>query len=256
MELGLQGRTALITGGSRGIGLAIAEMLASEGVNLVLTARGAEDLERARQKIAGMARVNVTLRPADLSLEANTRALAAEFPDVDILVNNAGAIRTGGLEEIDDPTWRSYWDLKVFGYINMTRAYYALMKKKGRGVIINIIGVAGERLRPDYIAGSTGNASLIAFTRAMGAESPGHGVRIVGVNPGPVLTDKLMLSLRKTAKSKFGDPERWEELIKSMPFGRPIRPVEISAMVALLASDLSGYTSGTVVTIDGGGFKR
>ena len=105
-------------------------------------------------------------------------------------------------------------------------------------------------------AGSTGNASLIAFTRAMGTESPQFGVRIVGINPGPVLTEKLMISLRKTAQSKFGDPEKWSELIKTMPFGRPIRPVEISAMVALLASDLSGYTSGTVITIDGGGHRR
>jgi NAD(P)-dependent dehydrogenase (short-subunit alcohol dehydrogenase family) len=257
MDLGLKGRRVLITGGSKGIGYAIAEMLASEGCRLVLTARDEKALKEAKDKLnAQYPGIEVVTHAADLSKEPATRELAAKFPDIDVLVNNAGAIRTGSLHEIDDPTWRSYWDLKVYGYINMTRNYYALMKQRRSGVIINIIGVAGERLRPDYIAGSTGNASLIAFTRAMGQESARDNVRVVGVNPGPVLTEKLMLSLRKTAQVKFGDAEKWEELIKTMPFGRPIRPVEISAMVALLASDLSGYTTGTVVTIDGGGHKR
>ncbi len=252
MDLGIKGRTALITGGSKGIGFAIAEQFAEEGCNVILCARGVEDLEKARDRLLAKWKVAVRIRPADLSKEAVVREIAAEFPDIDILVNNAGAIRTGNIEEIDDPLWRSYWDLKVFGYINMTRAFFTLMKKRGRGVILNIIGVAGERMRADYIAGSTGNAGLIAFTRAMGGVSPDHGVRVVGINPGPVLTEKLEMSLKKTAKDRFGDESRWPELTETMPFGRTIRPVEISAMAALLVSDLSGYTSGTVITIDGG----
>ena len=255
MDLGLKGRTALITGGSKGIGYAIAEMLAAEGCKLILVARNQADLEAAKKKLEAASAPGVVIHSADLSKEAETRALAAKFPDVDILVNNAGAIRPGSIEEVTDELWRGYWDLKVFGYINLTRAYYSLMKARRKGVIINIIGVAGERLRSTYIAGSTGNASLIAFTRALGSESSEHNVRVVGINPGPVLTDKLMLSLRKSAENKYKDPERWQEFIKDMPFGRPIHPYEISSMAALLASDLQGYTSGTVITIDGGGPK-
>lgn len=255
MDLGIKGRTALITGGSKGIGLFIAERLAEEGCNLVLVARGLEDLERARQDLQKFP-VDVHIWQADLSQEASVRAVAAAFPGVDILVNNAGAIQTGTLEEIDDALWRSYWDLKVYGYINLTRAYYTLMKARGRGVIINIIGAAGERMRHDYIAGTTGNASLMAFTKALGAASPDHGIRVVGVNPASVLTDKTLISFRKKAREKFGDEQRWKELTASKPFGRTITPLEISAVVAFLASDLAGYMSGTVVTVDGGLLHR
>ena len=256
MDLGLKGRTALITGGSKGIGYAIAEQLAAEGCNVILVARTLADLEQARGKLLEQYAVGVTICAADLSQAAATRAVAAEFPDVDILVNNAGAIRHGTIEEVDDALWRIYWDLKVFGYINLTRAYYALMKPRGRGVIINIIGAGGERLNAGYIAGASGNASLMAFTRAMGGVSPDHGIRVVGLNPGSVLTEKKMMALLGEAKEKFGDADRWPELVKSLPFGRTIKPVEISSMVALLASDLSGYTSGTVITIDGGATHR
>ena len=255
MDLGIKGKTALITGGSKGIGLMIAETMAEEGCNLVLVSRTAKDLEEAKAKLLAKHKIRVDVLAMDLSVGDNTRKLADTFPDIDILINNAGAIRQGNLEEVTDALWRSYWDLKVFGYINLTRAYYARMAARKRGVIINIIGVAGERLRSTYIAGSTGNASLIAFTRALGSESSEHNVRVVGINPGPVLTEKLMLSLRKSAQNKYNDPERWQEFIKDMPFGRPIHPYEISSMAALLASDLQGYTSGTVITIDGGGPK-
>ena len=256
MDLNLKGRTALITGGSKGIGFAVADQLAAEGCHVVLVARTAADLEDAQERLLKRYAVDVRIRPADVSKGTTVREVAAEFPDVDILVNNAGAIRHGNLEQVDEELWRSYWDLKVFGYINLTRAYYTLMKARGRGVIINIIGAAGERMNAGYIAGSSGNASLIAFTKALGGESPAYGVRVVGVNPGSVLTEKKMITLRKDATEKFGDPERWAELIKSLPFGRTIKPEEISAMVALLASDLSGYTSGAVFTIDGGATHR
>ncbi len=253
MDLGLKGKTALITGGSKGIGYAIGEMMAGEGCNIILVARNADDLASARNRIVALyPEVEVFVHPADLSTAAAATEMAAAFPDIDILINNAGAIQAGTLEEVDEELWHRYWSLKVYGYINMTRAYYTLMKARRRGVIINIIGMAGEKLQSYYIAGSTGNASLIAFTKSMGGESPAYGVRIVGINPGPVLTEKLLKTLRLKATQQFGDAERWPELVKNMPFGRSIKPVEISATVALLASDLSGYTSGEVINIDGG----
>ena len=243
MDLGLQGKTALITGGSKGIGRAIAEFFAAEGCDLVLVARNAADLARVQEETNRQSPgVRVQVHPADLSVATAATDLATAFPDIDILINNAGAIQAGRLEEVGPELWHEYWSLKVYGYINMTRAYYTLMKARRKGVIVNIIGMAGEKLQSYYIAGSTGNASLIAFTKSMGAESPAFGVRIVGVNPGPVLTEKLLKTLRLKAGKQFGDPERWHDLVKDMPFGRSIEPVEISATVALLASDLSGYT--------------
>ncbi len=252
MELDLAGRKALVTGASKGIGRATAQALAAEGCDLVLVARGADALAEAREAIRDAHNVGVTIVPLDLSHGDAARRLAGDFPDIDILVNNAGAIPGGTVEEIDEARWRQAWDLKVFGYVNLTRAYFALMKARKRGVIVNIIGSAGERLDAAYIAGSSGNASLMAFTRALGAAAPDHGIRVVGINPGPVATDRLVSLLKKRAQDRLGDAERWRELVKPMPFGRAATPEEIAAMAAFLASDRSGYTTGTIVTIDGG----
>jgi NAD(P)-dependent dehydrogenase (short-subunit alcohol dehydrogenase family) len=256
MDLNLTGRKALITGGSKGIGRATARLLAAEGCDLVLVARNAGDLDKTKGGIRAQHNVAVTTVALDLSSGEAARGLARDFPDIDILVNNAGAIPGGTIEEIDEARWRQAWDLKVFGYINLTRAYFTLMKAKGRGVIVNIIGSAGERMDAHYIAGSSANASLMAFTRALGAAAPDVGVRVVGINPGPVATDRLVFLLKKRAQDNLGDAGRWQELVKPMPFGRAATPEEIAAMAAFLASDLSGYTTGTIVTIDGGAANR
>jgi NAD(P)-dependent dehydrogenase (short-subunit alcohol dehydrogenase family) len=120
-------------------------------------------------------------------------------------------------------------------------------------VIINVIGAAGESFPTGYIAGAAGNASLMAFTRALGKGAPADGLRVVAINPGPVETDRLIMLRRADAQAKFGDQERWRELTSSMPFGRAAAPAEIANAVAFLASPLSGYTTGTVLTINGGG---
>ena len=252
MELNLDGKNALITGGSKGIGYAAAEALAGEGCNLVLVARTAKDLDAAKAKIRAKHNVRVEIFPADLSSGANVTKLAKNFPDVDILVNNAGAIPGGNLLEIDEAKWRAAWDLKVFGYVNMCRAYYALMKQRKSGVIVNVIGAAAQTRDPGYICGVAGNAALAAFSQSLGHASVADGVRVVAIHPGPVATDRLVTLLRKRAQDRGADPETWRELTKSMQLGRPAQPEEIAAMIAFLASERSGYTSGSVVTIDAG----
>ena len=206
MDLKLRGRRALITGASKGIGLAIAEVLAAEGCHLVLVSRTATDLEAARQKLGPSAQT--ITHALDVSNSASIDELAAKHPDIDILVNNAGAIPAGRIHEIDEKRWREAWDLKVFGYINMTRRLYALMAGRKAGVIINILGAAGENPDFDYIAGSSGNASLMAFTRAIGGTAPRDGIRVVGVNPGPVMTERLITLNRHRAEQRLGDPEQ------------------------------------------------
>ena len=173
MDLKLAGKKALITGGSKGIGRATAELLADEGCDVTLVARDQAALDAAAAAIRARRQVNVRTISADLSSDAAVRRVAAEAGELDILVNNAGAIPPGDLLSVDDATWRHAWDLKVFGYISFCRVIYAQMKARRSGVIINIIGAAGESFPTGYIAGAAGNASLMAFTRALGQRRAG-----------------------------------------------------------------------------------
>jgi NAD(P)-dependent dehydrogenase (short-subunit alcohol dehydrogenase family) len=242
MDLHLKGKRALVTGGSKGIGRACAQVLAEEGCEVLIAARNPAPGPNAKA--------------IDLSQRGAAEALADWSGDLDILVNNAGAIPGGDLQKVDEETWRRAWDLKVFGYINLTRQVYARMKSRGRGSIVNIIGTAGEKMNAAYIAGSSANASLMAFTRALGGASHADGIRVAGINPGPVATDRLVTLYQQMAQTQLGDASRYEELFKGMSFGRPAKPEEIAWTAAFLASDRSSYTSGCIVTIDGGAAQR
>ncbi len=252
MDLQLAGKRVLVTGGSKGIGQAAALVLADEGCDLILVARDAAALDAAASAIRARRQVSVRTIAADLSTDAAVRRVAEEAGDIDILVNNAGAIPGGTVIAIDDATWRKAWDLKVFGYISLCRAVYPVMAARRSGVIVNVIGAAGEWFDPNYIAGSAGNAAIMAFTRALGRAAPADNLRVVGINPGPVLTGRLETLNRVRAQQQFGDPERWRELFAKMPFARAATPAEIGNAVAFLASPCSGYTSGVILTIDGG----
>jgi NAD(P)-dependent dehydrogenase (short-subunit alcohol dehydrogenase family) len=138
----------------------------------------------------------------------------------------------------------------------MTRRFYDMMRTRGHGVNVNVLGAAGENPDFDYIAGSSGNASLMAFTRAMGGTAPRDGLRVMGINPGPVMTERLITLTKTRARDHLGDENRWQELMQGYAFGRAAKPEEIAWMAAFLASDRSGYTTGSIVTIDGGGGSR
>lgn len=256
MDLGLRGQSVLITGGSKGIGFACAEAFAAEGCNLHLASRSREALEAARAAVRARHNVAVEIHAHDLSLSAEQAALAAACGDIDILVNNAGAIPGGDLETIDEARWRQAWELKVFGYINLTRAVLPRMRARGRGTIVNVIGLAGEMPMYDYVCGTVGNAALMAFTKAVGSRSVDYGVRVLAVNPPYTATDRLVTVMRAQAASRLGDAERWRELLQDKPFGRAAEPAEIAAVVVFLASPRSSYMSGTVVPIDGGQLNR
>ncbi|MBV9748961.1 MAG: SDR family oxidoreductase [Acetobacteraceae bacterium] len=251
MDLHLAGKRALVTGGSKGIGRASAAILAEEGCDLLLVARDPAALETAAADIRGKRQVRVETLPADLSRQDEVERVAASAGAVDILVNNAGAIPPGNLLAVNDATWRAAWDLKVFGFISLCRALYPVLRER-RGVVVNVIGAAGETFEPSYIAGASGNAALMSFTRALGRFAQKDGVRAVAINPGPVATDRMQRLLQHRAETELGDPERWRELTATMPYGRPAEPEEIGAAVAFLASPRSAYTNATVVTINGG----
>ena len=255
MDLNLAGRTVLVTGGSKGIGLGCARRFAAEGCNLVLAARSKDQLETAAETIRKSAQVDVRTMALDLSQQGERDKLVAAYPDIDVLVNNAGAIPGGDIFHVDDKAWREGWELKVFGYVNLTRAYFMRMKERKRGVIVNICGAGGETMSFGYVAGAAGNASLMAFSRSLGSHSIDYGIRVVAVNPGPVETDRVVY-LAKQRASAAGDESRWRDSFARMPYGRPASTDEIAPMVVFLASDLANYVSGTVVTIDGGLLHR
>lgn len=252
MDLFLSGKTVVITGASQGIGRGLAEVFAAEGCNLHLAARSIDKLESVAAELSDKFSVEVTIHEIDLGVSHSSEILSSRINDVDILINNAGAIPGGNLWEVDELKWRKGWEVKVFGYINLTRLIYRRMKTKGSGVILNNIGNGGENYDSNYIAGTTGNAALMAFSRALGGTSLDDGVRVIGVNPGPVNTDRIINIMRKRAGEKFGDEERYNDLLANYPLGRAAHVDEIANLFAFLASPRSSYTSGTIITVDGG----
>jgi 3-oxoacyl-[acyl-carrier protein] reductase len=256
MDLELKGKSVLVTGGSRGIGYACCAMFAAEGCDVTIVGSRKESVASASERLEA----ETGRRPETICLDLSKPDASLELRDrlrsTDILVNNAGAIPGGGLDEIEDSTWRHAWDLKVYGYINATREALPAMINRGSGVIVNVIGIAGEAPRYDYLCGAAANSALATFTKAAGAHAALHGVRIVGVNPGPTETERLVKLYQSRAAEKLGDASRWHEMLKNMPFGRVAKPEEVANLVVFLASDRAAYVSGTVIDADGGAMYR
>ena len=252
MDLKLEGRRVLVTGGSKGIGLAVALSFAREGAQPVLVSRSAAALGQAVSAIKHETGIDAQALALDLCTTNAVENLVAAAGSVDIVVNNAGAIPGGSLHDVDDAKWRQSWELKVFGYINLVRAMLPLMEARGSGVIANIIGMAGAAPRDNYVCGSTANAALMAFTQAVGAASQRSGVRVFGINPSPTRTDRMENMLRTQAEKKYGDADRWGDLTSKLPFGRLTEPREIADLTVFCCSPLAGYLTGTVINVDGG----
>ncbi len=251
MDLGLHGRRALITGGSRGLGFAAAKSFIDEGVEVVIAAQDPERLSRAAQELSARAGRPVAHMALDFSDPHAARRLTEAHGEVDILVNCAGRIPRGDLLSIDDDLWRQTWDAKVFGYIRLMREIYPRMRARGRGVMINVMGLGGEMPQATYVIGGAGNAALMAATRGIGGRSTDDNIRVLGVNPGPIGTDRMLDLQAQRAASGAGNPDN-----SALPFGRPGKPEEVGDVIVFLACDRAGYISGTVITIDGGMHHR
>ena len=247
MNLDLSQKTVLITGASSGIGAATALAFAQEGAHLILVARNLEKLQGVKAHILSLTQVSdpaVELLVCDLENQTAIDAMAAQTGTVDILVNNAGAIPSGGLMDVSAQAWVQGWQSKVFAYINMSRAYYPLMKAQGHGVMVNVLGNGSQTKRADYLCGGMGNAALDFFTQTLGASSPDDNIRVLGISPGPVDTERY----RKIAKErvvKLG-------VARKYPFDRIARPEEIARMIVFMSSSQASYVSGAIVTVDGG----
>ncbi len=252
MELNLNNKTALITGASKGIGKAIAESMAKEGCNLILTARSSDKLNELKIDLQKKYNISVEFIAKDLAKKNAVEEVSVFCGNIDILINNAGAIPPGSISDIEEDTWRNAWDLKVFGYINLTRQIYNKMKNIKKGVILNIIGSAGQKPMYNYIAGTTANAGLMAFTKALSNGSTANGVRVLGINPGFTTSDRLITMMKGKAKEQFNDENRWEELFKDLPFQRAAKAEEVADLTTFLVSPRCDYISGTIIAIDAG----
>ncbi|MBY0331099.1 MAG: SDR family NAD(P)-dependent oxidoreductase [Acetobacteraceae bacterium] len=252
MDMEIRGKRVLVTGGSKGIGFHCGMAFAAEGCDVILASRDATTLEAAAGQIRGRHNVHVAIHAADLSKPDERAALHDAHPEIDILVNNAGAIPGGTVHDISLDRWIEAWNLKVFGYIHLTQLYLPMMERRRDGVIVNIIGMAGRAPRADYICGAAGNASLIAFTAALGGKAPDSNVRVVGIAPGATMTDRIITLSKSRAKTKFGDESRWEEMLSGLPLGRAGKPEEIAELAVFCASPRGGYLSGSTLDVDAG----
>ncbi len=254
MDLGLKGRTAVVTGASRGIGLAIVAALAEAGVQVIAGARGSsaelEELVRTGP---------VQSHAVDLADPAGPARLTALAGDrIDILVNNVGSApaRTGGFLSITDENWDASITLNLMAAVRMTRAALPLMLTAGRGAIVTICSVNARLPDPGVMDYSAAKAALASFSKSLSKEVGPHGIRVNTVSPGPVATD-LWLGhggVAATVSAATGArPEDVEhDAARQMVTGRFTRPAEVADLVLFLASDRSGNVTGADFTIDGG----
>jgi NAD(P)-dependent dehydrogenase (short-subunit alcohol dehydrogenase family) len=256
MELELAGKVAIITGGSKGIGRAAALGFANEGASVVVCARGREALDETVAAAGASGRERITAVAADLTDAAAIRSVIdraiSEFGRIDILVNNAGSARPGDFLKISDADWKLDFELKFFGYVRMAREAMARMAEKKTGVVINVIGTGGLVPSAGYMVGGAANAALNHFTKALAGEGAKHGVRVVGINPGPILTERLQLFLQQRAR-EAGSAHSTEDIMRRMtPLGRPGKAEEVADLILFLASKRAAFIHGANITIDGG----
>ena len=258
MELGLESKVAIVTGGSKGIGRASALAFLHEGASVLICARGQQGLDETVAAAGHSARERIDAISANLMQPAAIKQVVARcverFGRVDILVNNAGSARPGDFLQLADEAWVDDWTLKFFGYVRMAREVLAQMQHQRSGVIINIIGAGGLNPTGNYMIGGAANAALNHFTKALADAAAKYGVRAVGINPGPILTERLLKMRGALATAAAGQSE--DEAFRRMtPLGRIGKPEEVADLVLFLASDRGSFIHGANISIDGGTTK-
>jgi NAD(P)-dependent dehydrogenase (short-subunit alcohol dehydrogenase family) len=257
VDLELKGKTALVTGGSEGIGKGIALALAREGVDIAICGRRRAPLEAAAAQIATQTGRTVLAIPADLTknedaknfIESGHRALGR----IDIMINNAGSAPGGVLERLDEDDWAQALQLKFMGYVRCLRYVLPIMVKQGGGRVVNLIGNDG--VKPSYweIAPGAANAAGQNLTRSLAGQYGKHNISFCAVNPGPVRTERwagLVAAMARDMKLSYEDADMLAP--RSIPLGRIAEVTEVANLVAMLASPLMQFVNGTMIEIDGG----
>lgn len=252
MDLQLNEKVAIVTGASRGIGLAIVKELAKEGMNLVLVARSTDLLNEIAKTCQTECLVQaVDLREKDTP-EKVINATLKRFGKIDLLVNNAGATKRGDFLELPETDWNDGFALKFFGAMRMCRAAWQHLKSQN-GSIIFISGVGGRTGSSEFTIGGAVNAALLNLTKALADRGIVDGVRVNAINPSSILTERLQTRINKLAEEKnIAYSEAAQLMSLKLGVNRFGKPEEIASMVAFLASNAAGYCQGSIIDIDGG----
>ncbi len=260
MDLGLEGRVALVAASSRGLGRAVAEELAAEGAHLVMCARGAEALEEAAASVEATGAGDVLAIPTDLSdpveLSALTDAALSRFGHVDVLVNNAGGPPAGTFEDHSADAWRHAVRLNLESALDLTRAVLPGMKERGWGRILNVTSVAVKEPVDGLILSNSVRAAVTGFAKTLANEVAHYGITVNNVLPGFTRTDRLVELADATSErrgiSRAEVEAEWNAVIPAARLGEPR---EFAAVVAFLASERASYVTGVSITVDGGRTK-
>lgn len=257
MDLQLKDRHVLITGGSKGIGLACARAFLDEGANVTLMARNAGVLEAACQELraafpaAGVNAVAVDLTQAEAAADAVAQAERVAGP-IDILVNSAGAAQRTAPDELTPRHWREGMDAKYFSYINVIDPVVKGMAGRGHGAILNIVGMGGKFATPTHLPGGAANAALMLASVGLASAYGRQGVRVNAINPGMTQTERMEGGLAAEARrSGLSKDQVLAQASERMPLGRPATPEEIADAAVFLCSPRAGYVSGAVLSMDG-----
>jgi NAD(P)-dependent dehydrogenase (short-subunit alcohol dehydrogenase family) len=251
MELGITGRHVLVTGGSKGIGLACARAFLDEGARVTIASRSRENLEKGAAILGNVGLVAADLANAEEAARAVADAEAAGGP-VDILVNSAGSARRTPADDLSPDHYRAAMDAKFFSYVNVIDPVVKGMAERGAGVIVNVIGNGGKIASPIHIAGGAANAALMLATAGLANAYAGRGVRVLAVNPGLTETDRVAEGLAADAAAQgITVEEARRRGVSRIALGRYARPEEIADAVVFLASGRASYISGVSITMDG-----
>ncbi len=257
MDLGLNGKVGLVTGGSKGIGKAIARGLAREGAKVAICARNKAPLEQAAQEIARETGSEVLPVPGDLTQPEDVQRIvdttARHFGRIDILVNNAGAAPGGEILTLTDEDWQLALQLKFMGYVRCTKAVLPHMLKQGGGRIVNIVGNDGVKPMGIELSPSAANAADLAMTVALAEQYGRHNICVNAINPGPVATERwgqLISGIAQMRGISVEEAQRRAE--RSIPLGRICTPEEVTNVAVFVASERASFMNGALITLDGG----
>jgi len=251
MDLGLKDKKVLITGGSKGIGLACAKAFIAEGARVALVSRSEDNLKKAKSALRDAYTIAADLVDA-AAAAAMVERVEKEFGAIDILVNSAGAAKRTDADDLTPAAWRAGMDAKYFSYINVIDPLIKKMGKRGRGVVVNVIGAGGKVASPTHLAGGAANAALMLATAGLAYAYASKGVRVVGLNPGVTKTERVAQGLKAEAKrANVSEEQAYKQMVARLPMGRPAEPEELADIVVFAASERGRYLNGANISTDG-----